>query len=201
MLSDHSIAALVRSQRIVIDPPPALERLQPASVDVTLGNTVRLYDDARYRRVRLTDIPDDLTTEYTIGEDGLSLRPGDFLLATTAERVALPDDVCAFLHGRSTLGRLGLLVHATAGLIDPGFDGAITLEVANIGELVLVLAPGDVIGQLTFERMSTAALRPYGSTGLGSHYQHQDGPTPPRSVVPAAEPVVAPVVALRPGDG
>ncbi|GAA4685681.1 hypothetical protein GCM10023215_21170 [Pseudonocardia yuanmonensis] len=108
----------------------------------------------------------------------------------------LPADVAARLEGKSTLGRLGLLVHVTAGLIDPGFDGHITLEVTNVGELVIMLEPGMRIGQLTFERTSSRCLRPYGHPGLGSHYQGQAGPTAPRSV-PPGEPSVAPVVALR----
>ena len=197
MLSDRDIALQIRRRRITIDPTPTLARLQPASIDVTLGDSVRTFDDSRYRQVRLDAIPDDLTTEHHIDAGGFALRPGDFILATTAERIGLPNDICAFLHGRSTLGRLGLLVHATAGLIDPGYQGEVTLEVANIGELVLMLAPGQSIGQLTFERTSSKVLRPYGSHGLGSHYQGQVGATGPRSTLPADE-TVAPVVALRP---
>lgn len=212
MLSDQDIAKEMRRRRIVIDPPPPVHRLQPASVDVTLGGTVRVFEPPRRPGgrtvVRLDAIPDDLTDEIDIGA-GFRLRPGDFVLATTAEHVTLPANVCAFLHGRSTLGRLGLAVHCTAGLIDPGFAGHITLEVSNISaELILELRPGDPIGQLTFERMSSAAARPYGSEGLGSRYQHQSGTTPPRGARAAIRPVpdvapvsgrVAPVLWLRPG--
>jgi dCTP deaminase len=204
MLSDRDIALQIKRGRIVIDPAPELARLQPVSIDVTLGASVATFDDARYRVVRPSAIPDDLTVETPIGGDGFAMRPGDFVLATTAERVRLPADICAFVHGNSTLGRLGLIIHATAGLVDPGFDGHITLEVSNIGELVIMLEPGMRIGQLTFEKTSTRCLRPYGHPALGSHYQHQRGPTPPRTVMPAepAEAVeqVAPVVALRPAE-
>ena len=196
MLSDQDIAKETRRRRILIDPPPPVSRLQPASVDVTLGSTVRVFDAPRGPAgrtvVRLDAIPSDLTEEIQIG-DGFRLRPGDFVLATTAERVTLPGNICAFLHGRSTLGRLGLAVHCTAGLIDPGYSGAITLEVSNIGELILDLRAGDPIGQLTFERMTSAALRPYGSDGLGSRYQNQSGTTGPCSAIPTR---LAPVMPL-----
>lgn len=207
MLSDQDIAKEMRRRRIIIDPTPPAHRRQPASVDVTLGDTVRVYGPPRRagarRVVRLDDIPDDLTDEVDIGE-GFRLRPGDFVLATTTEHVTLPGNVCGFLHGRSTLGRLGLLIHATAGLIDPGYAGRITLEVANIGELILELRAGDPIGQLTFERTSSPVSRPYGSDGLGSRYQHQSGTTPPRGrrvplrPVPDVPGPVAPVLLLRP---
>lgn len=212
MLSDLDIAKELRRRRIVIDPPPPVYRLQPASVDVTLGATVRVFDPPRHPGgrtvVRLDSIPDDLTDEVHIG-DGFRLRPGDFVLATTAERVTLPGNICAFLHGRSTLGRLGLAVHCTAGLIDPGYTGRITLEVSNVGELILELRTGDPVGQLTFERMTSAASRPYGSDGLGSRYQGQDGTAGPRGRRAAVRPVpdipvarpVAPVLWLHPGGG
>ncbi|MFC5996919.1 dCTP deaminase [Pseudonocardia hispaniensis] len=179
MLADRDIRALLDSGRLVIDPLKP-DRIQPASVDLTLGDQYRSFDRSLFRRVRLSAIPDDLT-ELHDGSDGIVLEPGRFLLATTAETVTLPDDVCGILHGRSTLGRLGLTVHVTAGLIDPGFAGHITLEVVNVGDLHLELWPGDVIGQLTLHPMSSPCQRPYGSAGLGSHYQHQRGPTPPRS--------------------
>lgn len=178
MLADRDIRALLDTGRLVIDPLKP-DRIQPASVDLTLGDQYRSFDRSMFRRVRLSDIPDDLT-ELHDGADGIVLEPGRFVLASTAESVTLPDDVCGILHGRSTLGRLGLTVHVTAGLIDPGFSGFITLEVVNVGDLELELQPGDVIGQLTFHRMSSPCARPYGSSELGSHYQHQRGPTPAR---------------------
>lgn len=199
MLSDGHIATEVSRGRITINPPAGVDQLQPASVDVTLGDTIRVFRPRGLgRRVWIGDIPDDLTEARSI-TGGIVLTPGEFILATTAERVELPADICGFLHGRSTLGRLGLLVHATAGLIDPGYRGQITLEVSNIGPLELELRPGDRIGQLTFERMSSRCARPYGAPGLDSHYQGQIGPTPPRSgtCLRVAEPTVAPVVALK----
>lgn len=188
MLSDRDLTKHLDTGRIRIAPRPSSDQMQPASVDVTLGSRIRVYrlHSGRPRRVWLDDIPDGLTTELDI-TSGYVLQPGEFILATTRERVTLPDDVCAFLHGRSTLGRLGLLVHVTAGLIDPGYDGEITLEVANVGDLELGLRPGQRIGQLTFEEMSSPCVRPYGSAGLGSHYQHQVGPTEPCTAAVAVE--------------
>lgn len=197
MLPDHMIAARIRGGDIVIDPEPALDRLQPASVDITLGDTYRTFHPPR-RPITLRSIPDNLTVLHRIGADGLTLAPGDFVLATSAEHFTIPADVCAFLHGRSTLGRLGLTVHVTAGLVDPGYAGDITLEVANVGPLTVTLHVGDPIGQVTFEQLDQAALRPYGADGLSSRYQHQTGAAAPRAV-PLSD-GLASVVELRAGD-
>lgn len=180
MLSDRDIADQLSEGRIVIEPRPDLDQLQPVSIDVTLGPDIRTFDLAIQREVRLGSIPDDLTEPDScrVADGGFRLRPGEFVLAATVEVLTLPDDIAARLEGKSTNGRLGLCVHATAGLIDPGFSGHITLEVSNIGDLVIVLEEGDLIGQVTFEETSTPCARPYGSDGLGSHYQHQRGPTP-----------------------
>lgn len=183
MLSDNAIRKELAAGRIVIDPPPLDRRIQPVSVDVTLGDTWRAY-----RRgsaiIRPGALPaEDLTSEHVIRRgSGVTLLPRDFLLLTTAEHITLPDDIVAMVHGKSTLGRLGLQVHVTAGLIDPGFRGQITLEAVNLGPLVLELFPGDAIGQVTFERTSSPCDRPYGSQGLGSHYQGQRGATGPAGV-------------------
>jgi len=185
MLSDRDITRAALRGQIALSPVPEPDRVQPVSVDVTLGPTLRTFAGQAGRTVRLGEIPDDLTTEVEIPAEGYRLAPGEFVLASTAEAIGLAGDVAARLEGKSTLGRLGLLVHATAGLIDPGFLGHITLEVANVGVLGLVLVPGERIGQLTFEFTSSPCLRPYGSPGLGSHYQGQIGPTGPRTAVVA----------------
>jgi dCTP deaminase len=177
MLSDLDIAEQIEQGRIRLDPSPAIDRFQPVSIDVTLAPELRVFE--KYREVwPLRAIPDDLT-EPDDCSDGYRLRPGEFVLGSTREVLTLPGDIAARLEGKSTNGRLGLLVHCTAGLIDPGFSGHITLEIANVSELVIVLEPDMPIGQLTFEECSTPVARPYGSPGLGSHYQHQRGPTPP----------------------
>jgi dCTP deaminase len=181
VLSDQDIADALVSGEISVEPYDP-RRLQPVSIDVTLGDTVRVFDRAMFREVELDAIPDDLTEVEDI-RDGFRLRPGDFILATTAETLTLGPGIAARLEGKSTLGRLGIAVHATAGLIDPGFSGQVTLEVSNVGTLVPLLRPGLPIGQLTFEATSSPCLVPYGSDpALGSHYQGQTGPTPPRSV-------------------
>ena len=196
MLPDHAIAARIKAGDLVIDPEPTLDRLQPSSIDLTLGDSYRVFT-AHHRPITLDSIPDDLTVRLPVGPDGLTLQPGDFVLATTAERVTIPADLCGFLHGRSTLGRLGIAIHVTAGLVDPGYCGDVTLEMCNVGPLTLTLRRGDPIGQLTFEELGTAAMRPYGHPSLQSRYQGQSGTTGPRAV-PAAE-TAASVVELYPG--
>jgi dCTP deaminase len=198
MLPDHEIAARLKAGDLTITPQPDLARLQPASVDVTLGDTYRQYQ--RGHTVSLADLTDGLTTTRRIGAYGLALYPGDFVLATTAERFEIPPDLCAFLHGRSTLGRLGVAIHITAGLVDPGFRGQVTCELANLGPLAVHLHPGDPIGQMTFTRLDSPAARPYGHTDLASRYQDQAGPTAPRAV-PVAAAELAPIVELRPSAG
>lgn len=178
LLSDVDIHREVDAGRIVVDPfHPG--RVQPSSLDVTLAETLRVPVD--YRAVDFAEsIPDDLTV--TAPTDAYVLRPGEFIIGSTAETLTLPGDVASRLEGRSTLGRLGLVVHATAGYIDPGFRGQVTLEMSNVGPWPLVLRAGQDIGQLVFERMSSPAERPYGSPGLGSRYQGQRGPTPARTM-------------------
>lgn len=179
MLSDRDIRHELHVGGLAMDPPPADSQIQPVSIDLRLGHG---YCRFRFRtqRVALSAIPAELTTEATYPDGGLSLYPGEFILATTAERVTLAGYLAGRLEGKSTLGRLGLAVHSTAGLIDPGFDGCITLEISNVGPLVLTLQPGDLIGQLTLDYTATACERPYGSAGLGSHYQGQLLTTGPR---------------------
>jgi dCTP deaminase len=114
------------------------------------------------------------------GDDPFILHPGEFVLGSTSERVGVPDDLVARLEGKSSLGRLGLLIHSTAGYVDAGWDGQLTLELSNVANLPITLYPGMKIGQISFMRMTTAADRPYGSSGLGSKYRGQDGPRPSR---------------------
>lgn len=173
LLSDRDIIDEIKAGRIGVDPfDPA--RVQPASLDVLLGSTLRVFP-----RGATVDpfgpLPSDLSRE--VPTDGYVMSPGEFLLGSTVETLSLPDDIAARLEGRSTLGRLGLTVHVTAGYIDPGFRGQITLEIANLGPWGLRLRAGQPIGQLVFERMSSPVERPYGSPGLGSRYQGQSGPT------------------------
>lgn len=199
MLPDHEILnRLLNVGDLVIDPPPERYRIQPASVDITLGDDFRTYRRQTYRVVALDDIPDDLTHARHSEGGGVTLPPGEFVLATTAEHFTIPPDLCAFLHGRSTLGRLGIAVHVTAGLVDPGYVGELTLEIANVGPLTVHLRPGDAIGQITFEQLDSAASRPYGHEGLASRYQHQVGATAPRAVPGVAR--LADIVELRRGS-
>lgn len=195
MLPDHAIARRLHDGTLVIDPQPDLARLQPASIDITLGDTYRTYRAPLNGEVGLAGGVQAATDLHRAGPDGIVLRPGDFLLATTAERFELPDDLCAFLHGRSTLGRLGVAVHVTAGLVDPGYCGEVTLEVCNVGPLTVRLHVGDPIGQVTFEQLDSACARPYGHPDLRSRYQGQVGPTAPRPIPAAA---LAPIIELRP---
>ncbi|WP_170205950.1 MULTISPECIES: dCTP deaminase [Pseudonocardia] len=180
---------------LIVDPPPAVERLQPASIDVTLGDSYRGFT-GNHTTVTLDQIPDDLTVGLPV-EDGILLQPGDFVLATTAEHFTIPADLCAFLHGRSTLGRLGITCHVTAGLIDPGYRGHITLEVSNVGPVTILLRVGDPIGQVTFEQLTEAAARPYGHPDVRSRYQDQDGAAGPRAVPGLVE--LADVIQIRGG--
>ena len=199
MLPDHEIAARLHDGTLTITPEPDLTRLQPASVDITLGEDFRHYRPPRWpqRIVTLDSIPADLAEPQRTNPDGVVLAPGDFVLASTAEHFRIPDDLCAFLHGRSTLGRLGIACHVTAGLIDPGFAGSVTLEITNLGPLTVHLRPGDPVGQITFTQLDSPAARPYGSDGLASRYQGQSGPTPPRRAV--GDGTGARIVELRPG--
>ena len=177
MLSDRDIRPAIESGDLVVDPLDP-ERLQPASVDVHLGRSFRVFTGHRHGCIDPTDMAYDLT-ELVSPKDGepFVLHPGEFALGGTRERVKVSPSLALRLEGRSSLGRLGLLVHSTAGFVDPGFEGRITLELSNISRLPILLWPGMGIGQLCVFRLSSPAERPYGSPGLGSRYQGQDGPT------------------------
>lgn len=178
LLSDVHILQQIKNGCVVLEPFDEV-LVQPASVDVRLGEDVRVFDNHRYTHIDPRRPQPNLTriVRVPFGED-FTLHPGQFILATTQETLTLPDDIAARLEGKSSLGRLGLLTHATAGFIDPGFSGQVTLELSNTATLPITLYPGMLIGQLCFMSMSSPAARPYGSPGLGSHYQGQRGPTP-----------------------
>jgi len=181
LLSDRDILAEVLAGRVRIDPWDA-GLVQPSSVDVRLDKYFRVFESHRYSVIDPAEDQSELTRAVTPEGDGpFILHPGEFVLGSTYEHVALPDDVAARLEGKSSLGRLGLLTHSTAGFIDPGFKGHVTLELSNVANLPIKLWPGMKVGQLCFFRLSSPAMNPYGSPGAGSHYQGQRGPTPSRS--------------------
>ena len=156
--------------------------VQPSSVDVRLDSLFRVFNNTRYTHIDPATRQDDLTTLVEPKEDEpFVLHPGEFVLASTLERVTLPDDLAARVEGKSSLGRLGLLTHATAGFVDPGFVGHVTLELSNVATLPITLWPGMKIGQLCFFRLTSPADNPYGSATYGSRYQGQRGPTASRS--------------------
>ncbi|EYR62123.1 deoxycytidine triphosphate deaminase [Actinotalea ferrariae CF5-4] len=181
LLSDRDIRAELDSGRISLDPyEPGM--IQPSSIDVRLDRYFRLFDNHKYPVIDPSQDQPDLTRLVeTEGDEPFVLHPGEFVLGSTYESVALPDDVAARLEGKSSLGRLGLLTHSTAGFIDPGFTGHVTLELSNVATLPIQLWPGMKIGQLCFFRLSSPAEHPYGSTVHGSRYQGQRGPTASRS--------------------
>ncbi len=177
LLSDRDIRAELDSGRVVLDPYDA-EMVQPSSVDVRIDRYFRLFDNHKYPVIDPAQAQPDLTRLVEVaGDEAFVLHPGEFVLASTYEVVSLPDDVAARLEGKSSLGRLGLLTHSTAGFIDPGFSGHVTLELSNVATLPIKLWPGMKIGQLCFFRLSSPAEHPYGSSGYGSRYQGQRGPT------------------------
>ncbi len=181
LLSDRDIRAELAAGRLGIDPfDDGL--IQPSSVDVRLDNLFRVFNNTRYTHIDPAIRQDDLTTlvEPKEGEPFV-LHPGEFVLGATLERCSLPDDLAGRLEGKSSLGRLGLLTHSTAGFIDPGFSGHITLELSNVANLPITLWPGMKIGQLCLLRLTSPAEHPYGSAKVGSKYQNQRGPTPSKS--------------------
>jgi dCTP deaminase len=180
ILSDRTIREQLAAGRIQLD-PSSDDLVQPASVDVRLDHYFRVFLNHTMPVIDVKKNLEELTRLVEI-DDGNSfvLHPGEFVLGSTLERVALPDDLVARIEGKSSLGRLGLLIHSTAGFIDPGFDGHITLELSNVANLPITLYPGMKIGQISFLMMTTPADVPYGSSSLGSKYQGQRGPTPSR---------------------
>jgi dCTP deaminase len=182
ILSDKSIKDEIARGRIGLEPLD-FEDIQPASIDIHLGDGFRVFRNSRYPFIDpATDQPDLTELITATSAEPFVLHPGEFVLGTTLECVTLPDDILGRLEGKSTLGRIGLLIHSTAGYVDPGWHGYLTLELSNVANLPILLSPGMKIGQISFERMSTPVERPYGSSALGSHYQGQRGPTPARAL-------------------
>lgn len=181
LLSDRDILAEIDAERIGLDPfDPAM--IQPSSIDVRLDKFFRVFDNHKYPHIDPAADQSDLTREIEVeGDDAFILHPGEFVLGSTYELVTLPDDIAARLEGKSSLGRLGLMTHSTAGFIDPGFSGHVTLELANVATLPIKLYPGMKIGQVCYFRLTSPADNPYGSAKYGSRYQGQRGPTASRS--------------------
>ena len=181
ILSDRSIREALASGRVVIDPLDEA-RIQPSSVDLKLDRLFRVFRNHTAGVIDVKEDLEDLTELVQVADDGVfMLHPGEFVLGSTFEAISLPDDLAGRLEGKSSLGRLGLLTHSTAGFIDPGFSGHITLELSNVANLPITLWPGMKIGQLCLFRLSSPSERPYGSEGVGSRYQGQRGPTPSRA--------------------
>jgi dCTP deaminase len=181
LLSDRDIATEINSGRVKVEPYDS-KMIQPSSVDVRLDRFFRVFENHKYESIDPSLEQPDLTREIAVGpDDFFILHPGEFVLASTYEVVTLPDDIAGRLEGKSSLGRLGLLTHSTAGFIDPGFSGHITLELSNVANLPVKLYPGMKIGQLCLIKLSSAAEHPYGSEKYGSRYQGQRGPTASRS--------------------
>ncbi|MEH0108637.1 dCTP deaminase [Tersicoccus sp. MR15.9] len=181
LLSDRDIRRQLDDARIVLDPLQD-EMIQPSSVDVRIDRFFRLFDNHKYAHIDPSIEQSELTRLVEVDPDEpFILHPGEFVLGSTYEVVSLPDDIAARLEGKSSLGRLGLLTHSTAGFIDPGFSGHVTLELSNVATLPIKLWPGSKIGQLCFFQLSSAAEHPYGSGPYGNRYQGQRGPTASRS--------------------
>jgi dCTP deaminase len=180
VLSDRTIRRLLGAGRIAIDPfDDGL--VQPSSVDVRVDRFFRVFHNARYPFIDVKEPQEELTELVEVDDDTpFILHPGEFVLGSTLERIRLPDDLVARLEGKSSLGRLGLLIHSTAGFIDPGWDGHVTLELSNVANLPITIYHGMKIGQLSFVQMTEPAETPYGADALGSKYQGQRGPTPSR---------------------
>jgi dCTP deaminase len=180
ILSDRSLREAIAAGRLVVDPLDD-DAIQPSSIDVRLDNRFRVFYTARHPYIDVKQPMDDLTELVEVKpDDAFILHPGEFVLGSTLEQVGIPPDLAARLEGKSSLGRLGLMTHSTAGFLDPGFVGHVTLELSNVANLPITLYPGMRIGQIAVFQLTTAAERPYGSRGVGSKYQGQRGPTPSR---------------------
>ena len=180
VLSDHTIKTLLAEGRIVVD-PLGDGCIQPASVDVHLDKHILVFRNSRRPFIDVRQDLSDLTEMEEIGDQPFMLHPGEFVLGSTLESIEIPDDLVARLEGKSSLGRIGLLIHSTAGYVDPGWKGHLTLELSNVANLPITLYHGMKIGQLSFLQLSTPADVPYGSPELGSKYQGQTVPTASRA--------------------
>ena len=180
VLSDHTIKEELEKGRIVIDPLDPAD-IQPASVDLRLDRQILVFSNSRRPHIDVRMGMDDLTETVQIDDEiPFILHPGEFVLGSTLEHIELPDDLVARLEGKSSLGRIGLVIHSTAGFVDPGWKGHLTLELSNLARLPITLYYGMKIGQISYLRLSTPADRLYGSEGLGSKYQGQTAPTASR---------------------
>ena len=181
LLSDRDIKSEIDKKRVVLEPCD-LNMIQPSSVDVRLDRLFRTFENHKYAHIDPAENQPDLTREVGVASnEAFILHPGEFVLGSTYEVITLPDDIAGRLEGKSSLGRLGLLTHSTAGFIDPGFSGHVTLELSNVATLPIKLWPGMKIGQLALFRLSSPAEHPYGSAVYGSRYQGQRGPTPSKA--------------------
>ena len=181
LLSDRDIKSEIDKKRVVLEPCD-LNMIQPSSVDVRLDRLFRTFENHKYAHIDPAENQPELTREVAVeGNDPFILHPGEFVLGSTYEVISLPDDIAGRLEGKSSLGRLGLLTHSTAGFIDPGFSGHVTLELSNVATLPIKLWPGMKIGQLCLFRLESPAEHPYGSAVYGSRYQGQRGPTPTKA--------------------
>ena len=181
LLSDRDLLAEVKAGTLQLDPFD-MDLVQPSSIDVRLDRLFRVFNNHLYTHIDPAERQDDLTAEVRVERgEAFVLHPGEFVLASTLEVITLGDQLAGRLEGKSSLGRLGLLTHSTAGFIDPGFSGHVTLELSNVANLPIKLWPGMKIGQLCIFRLSSPAEHPYGAAVYGSRYQGQRGPTPSRS--------------------
>jgi dCTP deaminase len=181
LLSDRDIKSEIDKGRVVLEPYD-VNMIQPSSVDVRLDRLFRTFENHKYAHLDPAENQPELTREVAVeGQDPFILHPGEFVLGSTYEVISLPDDIAGRLEGKSSLGRLGLLTHSTAGFIDPGFSGHVTLELSNVATLPIKLWPGMKIGQLCLFRLESPAEHPYGSAVYGSRYQGQRGPTPSKA--------------------
>lgn len=187
VLSDRTIKEELAKGRLRIEPLDP-EDVQPASVDIHLDRTFRVFKVSSRPYIDVREQMEDLTEEVVIDDERpFFIHPGEFVLGVTREVVTIPDDIVAQVEGKSSLGRIGLLIHATAGFVDPGWHGKLTLELSNVAKMPIALHVGMKIGQLSFVRMSTPVDRPYGSAALRSKYQGQMGPTPSRAYTEFAD--------------
>jgi dCTP deaminase len=181
LLSDRDIFAEIEASRLSIEPFDS-KLVQPSSIDVRLDRMFQVFNNTRYTHIDPAQRQDELTSLVEPAEgEPFVLHPGEFVLGSTLEVVRLPDNLAGRLEGKSSLGRLGLLTHSTAGFVDPGFSGHLTLELSNVANLPITLWPGMLIGQLCLLRLTSPARNPYGSSGVASKYQGQRGPTPSKS--------------------
>jgi dCTP deaminase len=179
ILSDRDIRAAMKEGRIAIEPFDDND-VQPSSVDLHVDRYFRTFHNARYPYIDVKKAMEDLTELVEVGDEPFILHPGEFVLGSTSEYVRLAADLVGRLEGKSSLGRLGLLIHSTAGVVDPGFEGHLTLELSNVANLPITIYAGMKIGQISFFAMTSPAEDPYGSEKIGSKYHKQRGPTPSR---------------------